>query len=49
MPDDHLHMSPIEFDSDLVLQDILTPRLISQIDQVIKSFDSSFCAFSFSV
>jgi signal transduction histidine kinase len=39
-------MSPIEFDSDLVLQDILTPRLISQIDQVIKSFDIELYAIT---
>lgn len=38
MSNDQFHMSPIEFDSDLVLQDVLSKRLMMQIDQVIKQF-----------
>ncbi len=38
MTDEQFHMSPIEFDSDLVLQDILSKRLMLQIEQVIKQF-----------
>ncbi len=38
MSNEQFHMSPIEFDSDLVLQDVLSKRLMAQIDQVIKQF-----------